>query len=66
MVSYFLADSIDGAGHNSHWGSDLYYKMVAQKALQVQNLLETLENTTTESGNPNIRLTYRNDIKNIC
>ena len=43
-------DAVDGAGHSSHWGSDLYYEIVQQKEYQLQALVEALENTTTESG----------------
>ena len=44
-------DSVDAAGHGSHWGSTLYYEMVKEKDRQVAGILNALAATKTSSGN---------------
>ena len=45
---------MDGAGHSSYWGSDLYYEMVKQKDMHVAEIFNALSTTKTSSGKPMI------------
>ena len=53
-LSRRFSDAVDGAGHSSYWGSDIYYEMVKQKDMQVAKILNALSTTKTSSGKPMI------------
>lgn len=56
-LTFIHFDAVDGAGHSSYWGSDIYYEMVKQKDMQVAAILEALATTKTSSGKPMIEET---------
>ena len=41
---------MDGAGHSSYWGSDIYYEMAREKDRHVAAILNALATTKTSSG----------------
>ncbi|XP_028405072.1 uncharacterized protein LOC114527579 [Dendronephthya gigantea] len=50
-LTFIHFDAVDAAGHNSYWGSPVYYEMTKEKDRQVAGILEALEKTKTTSGN---------------
>ena len=53
-LTFIHFDAVDGAGHGSYWGSDLYYEMVKQKDMHVAEIFNALTTTKTSTGKPMI------------